>query len=106
MQRLHSSMCTGLQVKLPADDYNPDGYTDVSAKNKQWYPQNDVRGRSRKDRLAGGRAGRVDERGHWRPPVLPEAGDPDHPRRPVEELKWTLLCDSQWKVCTFLHTYQ
>ena len=87
-----------MQVRLPADDYNPDGYTDVSALNKQWYPRKDVHGRTRNQRLAGGRGSKVDERGYWRPPSLPEAGDPDLPPRPVEELKWTLLCDSNWKV--------
>lgn len=89
---------TVVQVRVPADRFNPDGFTSASLMDtenlaKKWDKAAPVT-RHELDRVA-----KQDERQNHRPPALPGPGDPNAAAAPQSQLTWTLSCDHNWKVC-------
>lgn len=83
-----------VQVRVPADAYNPDGFTEVKMGNTRWMP-----GKQRQSRRPGGvRVRKHDARQHVRSASLPEPGNPMAPLQPMHELCWTLVCDMEYTV--------
>lgn len=79
------------RVRVPADQYNADGYTDAGLAAINPMQRSGRRGRGKLSH-------RRDARGNWRAPDYPPPGDPGRGPMPVDQLTWTFACDGEWKV--------
>ena len=87
-----------MQVRVPADPYNPAGFTDVKMANPQWLPGARGQNRRQGDRRQGSRSRGRDMRQFVRNTERPPPGDPAAPEQPMHELRWTLVCDMEYTV--------
>lgn len=90
------------QARIPADRFNPEGFTEVDLKADNFEQLAPVKARGVRTIGRRGRSSRVsrqDERGNWRAADFPSPGDPNAELVEASQLTWTLACDGEWKVC-------
>eukprot|EP00892_Ulva_mutabilis_P001210 jgi/Ulvmu1/1108/UM106_0025.1 len=82
------------RVRVPADAYSPEGFTEVKMANPRWLPAGQWQNRRTGVRRKRARDARQSVRSAERPPP----GDPAAPPQPMHELRWTLVGDMEYTV--------